>query len=211
MATEPTKSAIRRFEIIAVVCTGLLKIPIMNWLDLKLVYIVAVVCFWAGYLFWRVNQEPDYLKAIGFSKEQHWPVFRLLTPLALLSIGVFAVIGYSRGVTLLNWHLLPVLLLYPIWGLFQQFLVMGLVAGNLSKLELELPKAAVVLIAAGLFGVIHHPFPILMAATFVLAIVYTLVYLKWRNLWWLGFYHGVVGCFFYYYVMGKDVLIGVFG
>jgi len=44
-----------------------------------------------------------------------------------------------------------------------------------------------------------------------LAILYTVLYMKWKNLWWLGFYHGIVGCFFYFYVMGKDPFLELTG
>ena len=45
-----------------------------------------------------------------------------------------------------TWHIIPLLIAYPIWGTVEQFLTIGLVAGNLSTLKsLKLEKGSVIL------------------------------------------------------------------
>jgi hypothetical protein len=40
---------------------------------------------------------------------------------------MMAVIAISGGSIIVHWHMLPLFLLYPIWGIVQQFLIQGLV------------------------------------------------------------------------------------
>jgi membrane protease YdiL (CAAX protease family) len=97
------------------------------------------------------------------------------------------------------------LLLYPVWGVIQQFLIVGLVAGNLSDYGgSPLGRAGIVFVTAVLFSAVHFPVLLLVAGTFLLATVYTVVYLQTRNLWVLGLYHGWLGGFFYFFVLGRD-------
>jgi hypothetical protein len=101
--------------------------------------------------------------------------------------------------------MLPILMLYPIWGTIQQFLIIGLIARNLSDFEgLTIPKSVVVVASSGVFSVVHYPSVPLMAATFVLALLYVFLYLKYINLWILGLFHGWLGGFFYFFVLGRD-------
>ena len=44
----------------------------------------------------------------------------------------------------------------------------------------------------------------LVAATGLLGAVFALIYMRWRNLWPLGLYHGWLGVFYYYWILGRD-------
>jgi hypothetical protein len=50
-----------------------------------------------------------------------------------------------------------------------------------------------------------------MLATFGLGLVYIPLYLRYRNLWPLGFYHGWLGTLFYLWVLGRDPWVETFG
>jgi hypothetical protein len=58
---------------------------------------------------------------------------------------------------------------------------------------------------------VHLPDFRLATATFVLGLALTPIYLKWRNLWPLGIYHGLLGVLFYFWVLERDPWIEVFG
>ena len=197
-------------EIMAVCLTALLKIIFVNFLELKLVFIVGVSVFWIGYIIYSYKKQNDIFKLWGFTKVNAKTLGTKLAPPATIVAIMFILIGYYNGVNLLNWHIIPVLLLYPIWGLLQQFLVLSLVAGNLSD-QNYLNKFWIVLLTAILFGLIHYPDPLLIMATTLLAIIYTLLFLKWRNLWILGLLHGWLGGLFYFYVLNRDPWVEVFG
>lgn len=74
-----------------------------------------------------------------------------------------------------------------------------------------LPKLLATVTAALLFGAVHLPDLRLAAATCLLGAVFTLIYLRWRNLWPLGLYHGWLGVFFYYWVLRRDPWAEMFG
>ena len=141
----------------------------------------------------------------GFTTQNFWKSFVIILPFALTCIGGMMLYANSGNIPLFNPHIIPILILYPLWGFIQQFLVVGLVAGNLKDMhKYKWPLPAVVLATSVLFGLVHYPYPILMIATFFLALFYTLIYLRYRNLISLGLFHGWLGCFFMFYVLNRD-------
>lgn len=192
-------------EMLAVLLTGIGKFIFVGWLGYKLWFIVAAILGWALYVYVRHHRQPGVLRYWGFRGDMFRENFMRLLPLAGIAVALFAGVGYGRGTLIWSWHLLPVLLLYPVWGVIQQFLVVGLVAGNLSDFAgRRFSRATVVAVTAVLFSSVHFPALLLVAGTFILAVVYTVVYLRTRNLWALGLYHGWLGAFFYFFVLGRD-------
>ena len=66
------------------------------------------------------------------------------------------------------------------------------------------PKVIATAVASVLFGAVHLPELKLAAATCLLGLAFTLLYLRWGNLWPLGLCHGWLGVFYYYWVLGRD-------
>lgn len=87
---------------------------------------------------------------------------------------------------------------------------MSLYAGNLADMDTKISKLFIIISTALLFGLIHYPFTLLMIGTFFLALFYTYTFLRFRNLYVLGFFHGWLGAFFYYLVLGRDTYLEVF-
>jgi len=69
--------------------------------------------------------------------------------------------------------------------------------------------SCVVLASATMFSLVHYPHRWLMLATFTIGLPWSIFYLKQRNLFPLGFYHGVVGACFYFWWLQKNPLPGV--
>ena len=79
-------------------------------------------------------------------------------------------VGYYQDTLNLTLHILPLLVTYPIWGTIQQFLTIGLIAGNLNHLKsVRLNKNVIIFLTAMLFYVVHYPSIWLMIGTFVLS------------------------------------------
>jgi hypothetical protein len=116
--------------------------------------------------------------------------------------------GISHGTFVVDLHLALPLLLYPLWGLAQQFLVLGLFAHNLNALGV--PRAAVLVLTAAGFAAVHAPDWPLCAATAVLGIAIARLFFAHRNLWPLGLAHGLLGAVFYRWVLGRDVWLELF-
>ena len=202
----------RTFEIIAVLVTGLGKFFFMDFLELRFPYIATACIFWIVYIFLRKKEIPEILNYWGLNFDNFKKTFLELLPIAIILSVVFYFLGNKLGTNILNINIIPILLIYPIWGIIQQFIMIGIFARNLKDAnQINLPTAGVVLIAAILFAIVHFPFQILVAATFLLAIVYVNLYLKGRNLLVMGIYHGWIGGLFFYTIMERDPFLEVFG
>lgn len=210
-STQITDSR-RVFEIIAVFLTGIGKFVFMDLLNQRLPFIISIIVFWVIYVVVRRKQNPEILKLWGFRKDNFFRVWKIVLPFGLAAVLLFILIGAWRNTLNITWHLIPILILYPTWGLIQQFLVISLVGGNMHTMEeKKFSKPFVLIITAILFGVLHFPYWWLVAGTFVLALFYGYVFLKERNLYVLGLFHGWLGGLFFYTVVDRDPFVEVFG
>ncbi len=210
--TPPITDTERKFEIAAVLVTGLGKFVFMDWLQWKLPFIIIAIVAWSIYIITRQKQVPGILQHWGFRTDNVKDVVRIVLPLGLVAVAVFSGLGFYLGTIHITWHIIPVLLLYPVWGTIQQFLVIAIVAGNLKDMERNrFSNALIVFVTALLFGLLHYPFYWLILATFILALVYGTIYLKVRNVYVLGIFHGWLGALFFYTVVDRDPFLEVFG
>lgn len=200
----------RSFEIIAVTITALAKFLFYDLLDQRLIFILMMFAFWGFYIIKRIKQSPGSLKLWGFRTDNFKSVLKKVLPFAVISIAGCIAIGYYRDTINVHWHIVPLLFLYPIFGTLQQFLLMALVAGNLQDLN-RFRNHTIILLSSTLFGLLHYPYWWLVIGTFLLALFYSYIYLKSRNLYVLGILHGWLGAIFYYTVVDKDPFIEVFG
>lgn len=201
----PYSNRTRVLEIVAVTVTGLGKFLFVDVLQLKFYYVIGASCLWLAYILLRIMTNKDLPAYWGFRKKGFRESLTWVGPVSVVVILVFAIYGAASDSIIFNWHLIPVLLLYPLWGTIQQFLIIALLARNLSDLEnRRVPTLYIVLISSVVFSAVHLPQLLLVAATFFLAIAYTLLYLRFRNLWILGVFHGWLGGLFYFFVLGRD-------
>jgi len=197
---------VKRWEILAVLITGLLKFVLMDWLNFRAFYIGGACLFWIVFIYKRYQRNPEILQKWGFRKENLKQSLLRLLPFAIMAISAIVVYGVVYNATFLNWHFLPVLLLYPVWGLFQQFMIAGLVAGNLAELpESRLSKPQAIAVVSVLFALIHYPSLPLMIYVFLMEMLFLKIYFRWNNLWALGLYHGVISSFFLFFALGRDL------
>ncbi|WP_299338110.1 CPBP family intramembrane glutamic endopeptidase [uncultured Psychroserpens sp.] len=209
--SRPISDKVRLLEILAVALTGIGKFIFMDYLDLRLPYVVFAILAWGVYVMYRYKKDHQVLKDWGFRLDNFKLVLRLMLPFVIVSVLSFLIIGYVQDTLNPTWHILPLLITYPIWGTIQQFLTIGLVAGNLSTLKsIKLKKVTVILITALLFSLVHYPSVWLLIGTFILALVYGYIYLKSKNLYVLGLFHGWLGALFYYTVVDQDPFADVF-
>jgi len=195
----------RILEIFLVILTGIGKFVFMDWLNLKLGYISLAIVFWLAYVMNKYRRDKRILEYWGLTKTNFKYSLLELLPYAAACVSLFVIIGIKLDTNILDWTIIPILIVYPIWGIIQQFLIIGLIAKNLTDLRLvNMPMLAVVFLTAFVFSMVHYPSALLMMGTFLLALVYTTLYLKQRNLIVLGIYHGWIGAFFYYTILKRD-------
>lgn len=207
----PISDQRRYLEMGAVLLTAVGKLVFMDLLNWRFPFVAAAVLGWTIYVLFRRKMEPSSIKYWGFRSDTFREALLFMLPFGLLSIAVFFAIGMYQDTINLTWHLLPILISYPIWGTIQQFLIIALVAGNLHDLKsLKTHKFVIILVTAVLFSLVHYPSYWLMMGTFILALFYGYVYLRVKNLYVLGLFHGWLGALFYYTVVGSDPFADVF-
>ena len=175
------------------------------------VYNVAVSLAFVGYVGWRIRRTPNVLRIWGIRKDNLVPA--ALAQSGLVAVGVVGLVSYAAVVTsiaLPNTFWLTIVL-YPIWGIAQQFALQNMIAKNLTTVLTKPVWLAVG--AATLFAISHYPRLELVALTFVSGIFFTLVYRKFPNLWAVGTAHGLLGSLVFYLVLNEDpgaVILGLF-
>ncbi len=195
-----------RIELIAVVLTGILKYILMDWLQMRAIYIAGICIFWSAYILYRYSTNREVLKHWGFTRDNFKRSLAFLLPLVVVSITIFLIYAYFNHTLTFTWHILPIICLYPIWGIIQQYLVLGLITNNLvSLVKPRINRLVLIFLISALFGLVHYISTFLMIFTFVMEIVFLLAYFKWRNLWAIGIAHGLIGSFLLYFVLIRDL------
>ncbi|MCF8345937.1 MAG: CPBP family intramembrane metalloprotease [Bacteroidales bacterium] len=183
----------------------------MDWLNWRVFYICGIVLFWIAYILYQEKSNRETLILWGFKREHFKQSLLYLAPLMFIT-GIVSVL-YSRMNESLSfsWFFIPVLLLYPLWGLIQQFMMLGIITQNLAGAgEGKRNRYLIIFLVSALFSMIHYPSFFLMIFTFFLEVVFVTVYLKWRNLWAIGIAHGWVGTFILYYVLERNLWAELF-
>ncbi len=170
------------------------------------VFIAGACLFWAAFVLVRARQDRHAFRAWGFCTGNLGPATAWAGLVLVVAAAGMALVGRLQGTLRMPAHLLPLLVVYPAWGLIQQFLALGIVVSNLERLPfLGSRKALLVLLAAALFGLVHVKDVRLAGGTFLLELVVVPLYLRWRNLWPLGVLHGWLGGLFYLWVLKEDL------
>ena len=133
--------------------------------------------------------------ALGFRRRNLTSSAAALTPAVLvLGLTLLALGSVFRTIR----HITPEsgfssLLLYFGWGLFQQYLLNGYFVNRF----LEVSPARAPLLAAVFFSGAHLPNWFLMLVTLAGGYLCAKVYIKYRNLYFLGLAHGAIGFLIY--------------
>jgi len=200
-------------ELIFALLAGFVFLGLQHVPGKSLVYFLVGLCVFSGcYVLYKIQTHG--LKPVanewGLTVEHFGPCFVWCTLEGGLAMVVMAVIGMWRETALpYDNHLAICLVLYPLWGCVQQFMIQDMIALNLSKLSL-LAKAPVVIwfLTACSFSIVHYGNWELMSATFLMGILFTPIFLSAnkRCIYPLGLYHGWLGALFYWWVLGRDPL-----
>ena len=201
----------RAWEIAAIFAIALGRLLFMVKLGWRLPFIAVVTLAWAGYVYYRLRAVPGLAQYWGWRTDNFWGSFWRLLPIGIGCAVLFLAYGFFFGTSVLDWTIVFIFITYPIWGILQQFLALGVFARNVKEGWGGRPDWQVILLTGGLFGLIHYPFPLLMAATFILGLAYSYLYLRGYNLIAMGIYHGWLGGLFFYTVLGRNSFLEAFG
>ena len=197
------------FEVAAVLLSAAGKFIFIDWLQQDMWFALAAGGAWIYYIVARIRRRPELIHSWGFSSKNLKKTFLIVMPVTAAAVAGAAIYGFVSGALLLHWHMWIIFLLYPAWGVIQQFLLVVLVAGNLDRMSRgKFPRLLIVMPTAVLFAIVHIPVPLLMAVTFFMGIFTTTMYLRYRSVWALGVFHGLFATALYFFVMGQDPLQG---
>lgn len=208
----------RVIEPIAVIITGVFNL-LPDSVIPQGVFIAIALGAWLTYAVVRAVRDKGVLSRWGFGTRNLKRAMLVTSAVGLGGYAILAVAGLAlHGELLMSVHMLPLLALYPIWGVVQHWLVQALFVGNVMGLsQNQTPvsfKSArtwiVIAIAAVLFGLTHVPDWPIMAGTFAMGWLFTPIYLRYRSLWPLGLWHGWLAVPAYFWMLQfdpwKDVL-----
>ncbi len=200
-----------QFELFAVLITAVLKFLVMDWLNQRTVFIAAICTFWLIYILIRISSDKNILKYWGFKKQHFKESALFLVPSVGLCLLGSSLYGYLWNNQTYSLYMLPVFILYPLWGTIQQFLMLGIISKGLRNL---LPKKSnkyiVTFIVSFIFSLIHYPSLFLMGAAFFMEVLFISVYFKWRNLWSIGIAHGWMALFLIHFILKRDLWAELF-
>ena len=175
-------------------------------------FIFGACAFWLSFVFVRARSQRSVLREWGFRTDNLREASTVPLLFFLFCATGLAVYALANGHFNFPPHAVLLLLLYPFWGIMQQFIVMGIVVGNLEKAPwLGTNKPLLILIGAVLFGAVHVPNLTLTIGTTILALVYVPLFLRYRNFWPLGIVHGWLGSLFYLWALNDDPWLRTFG
>jgi hypothetical protein len=197
-------------EVAAVALTGVLHL-VCKPLGLQGAYIVGAILFWVGFVLLTARSRPTVLAEWGFRSDNLRQAFIVSAVIFFPVMGLMAVLARVRGTLMAPPSLALMLLLYPAWGLVQQFLVQSLLVTNLAKGPLKPYPRAPIIVGGFLFSLVHVGNISLMLATGVLGAIFVWLYLRHRNLWPLGLFHGWLASLFYQWFLLRDPLTEIFG
>ncbi len=196
----------QRFALLAVCITAVLKFIFMDWLNWNVFYITGIVMFWVVYILYRIKSNKETLIQWGFKKEYFKQSMLYLAPLIIITGVVTVLFNKSNEGLSFSWNIIPVLLLYPFWGLIQQFMMLGIISQNLASItQGKINRYLIIFLVSALFSLVHYPSFFLMVFTFFLEVVFITVYLKWKNLWAIGIAHGWIASFVLYFVLERNL------
>jgi hypothetical protein len=150
----------------------------------------------AVYTHWRRGESLAWL---GFRRDNFLRCVRGFAPLVGGLAGVPLALGLAFGTLHAPSRLSAALFVayYCVWGLFQQYALNGYFVNRLRGAAAASEERLVPLLAAILFAAVHAPNWFLVVVTFTLGLLCARIYLTYRNLYFLGIAHGLIGSVLY--------------
>jgi hypothetical protein len=175
------------------------------------VFIGGASIFWIVFAVVRARQDQTIFQQWGFRVENLLPTAAASAAIFCLSAAAMAAFAQQHGTLHFPPATLVLFAIYPIWGVVQQFLALGIVVGNLDRIDRSpTARIAIVTCTAALFASLHFYDLRLAAATFAFELIVIPLFMKYHNLWPIGILQGWLGALFYLWVLNEDLWSATF-
>jgi hypothetical protein len=145
----------------------------------------------------------DRPKDSGLRMDTFWPSLKEVLPTMVVMAAMVGGVGWwVGGWHWHNWgHFTRMGSRYVLWGPIQQYLLQAF--GLRRFRQAGLPSWMAVVLAAGVFAVMHAPNWPLVLLTFLAGLVWCVQFLRHPNLLTLGLAHGVLAIWVYHVLPGE--------
>lgn len=180
------------------------------WIKILVAALLFVLLFLSN-LMW----EP-HTKHIGLQWKNGVESGKILIPFTLATIpvlyGIWQAFFPVNNNFFMDAKFWERILIYPIWALFQQYIVLGFFFRRYREIFAPYTSLAV-FFSASTFSLMHIPAPSLLVLCFVSGLVWAGTYHKYPNLYSIAISHAIVGAFclqvlWIYGTVGPDADIG---
>ena len=187
-------------EIFATLAGGIGYVIFHKKLAANAWFIITLLVALLFYAFWESKFGDRDLRYFGIRKDNlkeatKWNII-VLGPV-LFGLSIYAIInGINHPL-----HFFYAVLLYPIWGIIQQFIFQGIFLNACKKVGLGYFS---IVLAAFAYAIVHYPSIFMMKITALGGILFSALFYFRPNIVPIGIFHGVFGAFLYYVLRNKD-------
>jgi len=191
------------FEIIIFLCLVTVYIVLNKKLAGKAIFICPVILLILAYFIYSVKSRKNALKEFGVRFDNIIPASKLtflfFFPFVILILIIF-IIGSSDPPPLGFYY---TFLLYPVWGISQQFIFQSFLHNRLLTLGVA-PWS--ILIVAIVYASVHVSSTSFFLIALIGGLISSYIFYKYPNIIPIGIAHGIIGSLVYYLIFRKDVL-----
>ncbi len=194
---------VRIIESLAVVAICVAYVVFKKTLGGRAMFIIPSIIVLAAYVAYTVVREPSLVDRYGLGaahlRRATTLVGAVCGPVALATL----LIAWFLGRVRFDGQVLTLLMVYPVWGIAQQFLFQSFFHTRLIDLKLY-PFSTV--IVGLLFASVHWPSRAFMIAAFLFGVFTAWVFKAAPNIYPLGVAHGVLGTIVFCFIRGEKPL-----
>ena len=166
-------------------------------------FIIPVVLTLVVYAGLRAARDRSFLRDAGLRLDNLRPAARLTAsyavPMGVILVAAYPFTGNPQPPA--AFYLLVIV--YPLWGMGQQFIFQGILHVRLRRLGFRRWSIPLTALA---FASVHWPSERLVPMTLVGGLFFAYTFYRHPNILPLGIAHGILGAMVYYLILGKDVL-----